>query len=107
MTAPTVPRLEATELMAVLISLRAVVAFVTVVMSAARARPALDSVPTVVVMVLFDPPSLRKMDVVDAEKTDVPLNVVLAPIRSTSALIEVYSAFSAVRWEALTVPVAD
>jgi hypothetical protein len=41
------------------------------------------------------------------ENTAVPLNVVLVPIRSISALIAVNSESRAVRWVSDTVPVAD
>jgi len=47
----------------------------------------------------------KKMEVVVAVKTDVPLNVVVLPMRSISALICVNSASRAPRCDWLTVPV--
>jgi len=61
----------------------------------------------VVPMELLEPASLRNTEVVVAENTEVPLKVVLLPMRSISALIEVNSASRAVRWLLPTVPVAD
>ncbi len=68
------------------------------------------SEPTVTEIVLLaaaELASVRKMFVAVAVNTDVPLNVVLLPMRSISALICVNSASRAVRWLLLTVPVAD
>src|SRR5258707_7896026 len=110
MLAPMVPRSAATLATAELISPSARAALAAVVRSWLRFWPltlADESAPVVVAMALDEPPSLKKMGVVVAEKTDVPLKVGLPPMRSISALIDVNSAFRAVRWLLPTVPVEE
>src|SRR5882724_6771907 len=63
------------------------------------------TVPTVTPIWLVEEASDRKMEVVVAVNTDVPLNVVVLPMRSISALICVNSASRAPRCAWLTVPV--
>jgi hypothetical protein len=61
-------------------------------------------VPTAKAILLLEPASLRKMLVVVAENTDVPLKVVLVPMRSISFLMEVNSLLSVVAWLVLRPP---
>ena len=56
-----------------------------------------ETVPTVTPIWLLEEASDRKMDVVVAVKTEVPLKVVVLPMRSISALICVNSASRAPR----------
>src|SRR2546423_824302 len=80
MLAPMVPRRAATLATAALISVRARAALEAVVRSFVLRLvgvpvPMLldDNTPVVVAIELDEPPSLKKMEVVLAEKTDVPL----------------------------------
>src|SRR5262249_12254426 len=100
MAAPIDPRIPATLAIALLMSVRAVWAFVAVVRSSALMFAveaplvmALDEIePTVTAIWLLDAASDRKIEVVVALNTDVPLKVVVLPMRSISALICVNSA---------------
>jgi hypothetical protein len=89
MFAPKVPRKAATLAIALLMSVRAVAAVAAVVRSSVARLTGLvppmlleDRTPVVVPMELLEPASLRNTEVVLAENTEVPLNVVLLPMRS-------------------------
>ena len=80
-----------------------------VMVPATNPRAAADSRPVVVEIVPAPPDveSLRKILVAVLVNTPVPLNVVLVPMRSISALMALNSASRAVRCVLETVPVAD